>query len=68
MTTTLTTTDVPISAVSAHAYTVPTDEPESDGTLAWDSTTLIIVTVRAGGTDRPGLDLWPRSSTAAHRQ
>ncbi|HET7355976.1 MAG TPA: enolase C-terminal domain-like protein [Nocardioidaceae bacterium] len=31
------------------AYTIPTDIPESDGTLAWDSTTLVLVQVRAGG-------------------
>src|SRR3954447_10207777 len=31
------------------AATIPTDEPESDGTLAWDSTTVVVVEVRAGG-------------------
>ena len=40
--------DVPISGVEASAYTVPTDGPESDGTLEWDSTTLVVVTVQAG--------------------
>lgn len=30
--------------------TIPTDGPESDGTLTWDSTTLIVVEPRAGGT------------------
>lgn len=39
---------VPIEAVEVSAYTVPTDAPESDGTLAWDSTTMVLVTVRAG--------------------
>jgi L-alanine-DL-glutamate epimerase-like enolase superfamily enzyme len=29
-------------------YTVPTDAPESDGTLEWDSTTLILVRASAG--------------------
>ncbi|AFZ69304.1 enolase C-terminal domain-like protein [Deinococcus peraridilitoris] len=29
-------------------YEVPTDEPESDGTFAWDSTTLVVVRVRSG--------------------
>ncbi len=28
---------------------IPTDAPESDGTFAWDSTTFVLVTVRAGG-------------------
>jgi L-alanine-DL-glutamate epimerase-like enolase superfamily enzyme len=31
------------------AYTVPTDQPESDGTMAWDSTTIVVVEVEAGG-------------------
>jgi L-alanine-DL-glutamate epimerase-like enolase superfamily enzyme len=30
--------------------TVPTDAPESDGTLAWDSTTIVLVEARAGAT------------------
>jgi L-alanine-DL-glutamate epimerase-like enolase superfamily enzyme len=31
------------------AYTIPTDEPESDGTLEWDSTTIVVVEARADG-------------------
>ncbi|EUA54661.1 mandelate racemase / muconate lactonizing enzyme, N-terminal domain protein [Mycobacterium xenopi 4042] len=42
------TTAVPVESVEARAYTIPTDAPESDGTLAWDSTTLVLVTARAG--------------------
>ncbi|MDK3258725.1 enolase C-terminal domain-like protein [Blastococcus capsensis] len=38
-----------IERLTASAYTVPTDEPESDGTLAWDSTTIVVVEARAGG-------------------
>ena len=30
------------------AYTVPTDRPESDGTLEWDSTTMVLVEASAG--------------------
>lgn len=36
-----------IDRVDVSAYTVPTDFPESDGTLAWDSTTIVIVQARA---------------------
>ncbi|MBL0419327.1 mandelate racemase [Ramlibacter sp. AW1] len=39
----------PIEAVRALACRVPTDQPESDGTLAWDSTTLVLVRVSAAG-------------------
>jgi L-alanine-DL-glutamate epimerase-like enolase superfamily enzyme len=38
-----------VESVVASAYTVPTDAPESDGTLEWDSTTLVLVEVAAGG-------------------
>lgn len=40
---------VPIESVEASAYAIPTDAPESDGTLEWDSTTFILVSVHAGG-------------------
>lgn len=33
----------------ARAYTVPTDKPESDGTFAWGSTTLVVAEIEAGG-------------------
>ncbi|WP_242345630.1 enolase C-terminal domain-like protein [Anaeromyxobacter terrae] len=38
-----------IERVRAAAYRIPTDGPESDGTLAWDATTLVVVDVEAGG-------------------
>jgi L-alanine-DL-glutamate epimerase-like enolase superfamily enzyme len=47
---------VAIDRVAVGAFEVPTDGPdgkESDGTLVWSSTTLIVVEVRAGG--RTGL-------------
>jgi L-alanine-DL-glutamate epimerase-like enolase superfamily enzyme len=31
------------------AYTIPTDAPESDGTLEWDSTTIVVVEAHAKG-------------------
>jgi len=31
-----------------HACTIPTDQPESDGTAEWDSTTIVIVEARSG--------------------
>ena len=40
---------VQITDLSVSAYTVPTDFPESDGTLQWDSTTMILVEVKAAG-------------------
>jgi L-alanine-DL-glutamate epimerase-like enolase superfamily enzyme len=37
-----------VEAVEAEARTIPTDGPESDGTLAWDETTIVLVRVRTG--------------------
>ena len=45
--------DLAVERIDVAAYTVPTDLPESDGTLAWDSTTAIVVRCHAGG--RSGL-------------
>jgi L-alanine-DL-glutamate epimerase-like enolase superfamily enzyme len=42
-------TSVPIERVSVQSYTIPTDQPESDGTYQWNHTTIVIVTVNAGG-------------------
>jgi L-alanine-DL-glutamate epimerase-like enolase superfamily enzyme len=42
-----------IEGLKVGAYTIPTDRPESDGTLEWDSTTIVVVQARGGG--RTGL-------------
>jgi L-alanine-DL-glutamate epimerase-like enolase superfamily enzyme len=41
--------EVPIESVRAQAFTVPTDRPEADGTIAWNSTTLVIAEIAGGG-------------------
>jgi L-alanine-DL-glutamate epimerase-like enolase superfamily enzyme len=41
--------DSPIEKVEVGVYTVPTDRPEADGTIAWDATTITVVRVSAGG-------------------
>jgi L-alanine-DL-glutamate epimerase-like enolase superfamily enzyme len=38
-----------IEGLDAAVYVIPTDAPEADGTLAWDKTTMVVVTARAGG-------------------
>ena len=47
----------PVERLEVAAYTIPTDAPESDGTLEWDSTTIVVVEAHAGGRDRPRLHL-----------
>lgn len=44
---------VPLGQIQAHAYRIPTDLPEADGTLAWQDTVLVVVEVEGGG--RQGL-------------
>ena len=39
---------IPITDTAVSVYTIPTDHPESDGTLEWTSTTIVIVEVAAG--------------------
>ena len=41
--------ETPVDRIEVAAYTVPTDAPEADGTLAWDSTTIAVVHAYAGG-------------------
>jgi L-alanine-DL-glutamate epimerase-like enolase superfamily enzyme len=40
---------LPIERLDVSAYRIPTDAPESDGTLNWDATTLVLVKSYAGG-------------------
>jgi L-alanine-DL-glutamate epimerase-like enolase superfamily enzyme len=41
--------DAEIRHVAARAFEIPTDQPEADGTLSWDKTTIVIVEIEAGG-------------------
>lgn len=45
----------------ASVYTVPTDAPEADGTLAWDATTVVICEVTAGDATGTGWTYGPAS-------
>ncbi len=40
---------VRIESVRTWAATIPTDAPESDGTIEWDSTTIVVVVATGGG-------------------
>ncbi len=37
-----------IDRVEAAAYRIPTDQPEADGTLSWNATTMVVVHAEAG--------------------
>ncbi len=40
---------VPVQRVQARAFTIPTEQKESDGTYEWTETTIVIVEAEAGG-------------------
>lgn len=51
-----------IDSLSTEVYRVPTDQPEADGTLAWDQTVVVLVRARSG--DREGIG-WTYEAGAA---
>jgi L-alanine-DL-glutamate epimerase-like enolase superfamily enzyme len=38
-----------VDALDVSVFTIPTEMPEADGTLAWDSTTMVLVEPRTRG-------------------
>lgn len=40
---------VPVEQLRVSTFVVPTDAPESDGTMEWDKTTMVVVEITAGG-------------------
>jgi L-alanine-DL-glutamate epimerase-like enolase superfamily enzyme len=54
---------VPVDRIAVDVFTIPTDGPESDGTYAWTSTTLVVCTVGGGG--ETGLGYSYADTTAA---
>ena len=43
-----------ISDLKVSSYKIPTDAPESDGTIEWDSTTMVLVEIKAGNNSGVG--------------
>jgi L-alanine-DL-glutamate epimerase-like enolase superfamily enzyme len=54
---------VNVERLEVSAYKIPTDRPEADGTIAWDSTTVVLVEASGGG--QRGLGLSYASKAAA---
>jgi len=50
-----------VQSLTVSTYVVPTEQPEADGTLAWDQTTVVLVEVVGGGLTGLG---WAYSSRA----
>lgn len=53
-----------ISRLTVRAYDVPTETPESDGTLEWDHTTIVVVHARANGQTGLGYAYTHRSAAS----
>ena len=51
-----------VEQVATRTFTVPTDQPESDGTLEWHATTMVTAEVRAAGETGLG---WTYASRAS---
>jgi L-alanine-DL-glutamate epimerase-like enolase superfamily enzyme len=41
--------EVTVEDLAVSVYTIPTDQPEADGTIAWSSTTMVLVQASGGG-------------------
>lgn len=54
----------PVQNLSVTAFKVPTEQPESDGTYAWDATTMVVVEVHAA--NKHGLG-WTYADTGTAR-
>jgi len=53
--------DAAVESLEVSAYTIPTDEPESDGTFEWDSTTIVVVEAHGGGETGLGYTYGPKA-------
>jgi L-alanine-DL-glutamate epimerase-like enolase superfamily enzyme len=51
-----------VREITASVYVIPTDAPEADGTLAWDKTTMVLASARAGAARGLG---WSYAAAAA---
>jgi L-alanine-DL-glutamate epimerase-like enolase superfamily enzyme len=56
-----------VESLDVAVYTVPTDAPEADGTLAWDSTTMVLVEARCDSNAGLGWTYGPPACAAVVR-
>jgi hypothetical protein len=56
--------NIKIQSLEVAVYTIPTQTPEADGTLEWNSTTLVLTEVSAGG--KTGIGYTYANKAAAH--
>lgn len=56
-----------IDKLIVSAYTIPTETPEADGTISWESTTMVLVKLAGGGKEGIGYTYAP-AATATYIQ
>jgi len=56
--------EVAVEGVEAAAFTVPTEQRESDGTLEWDATTVVVAEVSAGDAQGLGYSYGPAATAS----
>ncbi len=56
--------DVAVDGLDVSVYEIATDAPESDGTLRWDSTTIVVVEAHGGGETGIGYTYGPAAIAA----
>jgi L-alanine-DL-glutamate epimerase-like enolase superfamily enzyme len=52
-----------LDALNVRAFTIPTDAPESDGTIEWSETTIVVVQASAGATKGLGYSYTTSAAT-----
>jgi L-alanine-DL-glutamate epimerase-like enolase superfamily enzyme len=57
-----------VERLEVRAYTVPTEEPQSDGTFEWDATTMVVAEVQGGGMRGLGYTYGPRACATLVRE
>ncbi|MDN5796841.1 MAG: mandelate racemase [Intrasporangium sp.] len=60
-------TSARIEHLTCRVLTIPTDAPEADGTIAWDSTTMVLVAARSGEKTGIGWTYGPSACAAIIR-
>ena len=61
-------TEMPVARLAVSAYTVPTETPESDGTLEWNETTVVVVEAEAGGASGLGFSYTSQAAVGVIEQ
>ena len=56
--------EAPIEKIEPRVFRIPTETPEADGTLDWTATTMLLVTVAAGGATGMGYSYSGASAAA----